>query len=281
MVRAVYALNAGMALLATLLCLLHALPDRDRVGLLGAGVVYGVLLEQLVILQFEAYTYPVEEYLLTVADVPIVIGLGWAVIIYSGLHLGERLGLSPTRLPLFVGLFALHIDLAMDAVAIRVPFWEWTPPGAWFGVSLGNFLGWFLVATLFSAAWLGLRDRLGPLARGPTAIVLAVAGLIVGLQGWDAVATTVPRKAVVLVVLLVLSTLVVARGDFDPRPPDRIPAVVPFLYHGFFLALLVGFEMYRERPLMLVVSLAMLGVGVALHAAPAVVRRRASDSRTG
>lgn len=266
----VFVANAVLALTATALCAVHAWPDRERLALLGTGVVYGVLLEQLVILNFAAYHYPVDSYLITVADVPVVIGLGWAVILYSGLHLGERLGIASWRRPLFVGLFALHIDLAMDAVAIRVGFWTWTPPGVWFGVPLGNFTGWFLVATLFPAAWLGLRERLGPLARGPAAIVVSVAGLVAGLEGWDAVATTVPRKALVLGGAVLVAAVVV-RSEFSPRRPDRLPTVVPFLYHGFFLALLVGFGMYRAQPLMAVVSLAMLGVGVAVHTLPELV----------
>ncbi|MFB6218925.1 MAG: carotenoid biosynthesis protein [Halobacteriaceae archaeon] len=265
MVRAVFVTNLVLSLLGVGLCLAHAVPDRERVALLGTGVVYGVILEQLVILHFDAYRYPVEEYILTVADVPVVIGLGWAAILYSGLHAGRRLGVPARALPPFVGLFALHIDLAIDAVAIRVPFWTWASPGAWFGVPLGNFMGWFLVGTLFPAAWLGLR-RLGPLARGPVAVVAAVAGIVAGLELWSALTPTVAHKAAVLGAVAAVAAAVVLRERAGrPRAPDRLPAAIPLLYHGYYLSLVLALGMYREQPLLLAVSVAMLAVGVALH----------------
>ena len=158
MVAPVFVANLAMSLSALAACAHHAYPDRDRLAFLGTGVVYGVILEQLVIVAFERYTYNAEDFLLTVVDVPLVIGFGWAAIIYAGVETGRRFDLSPRAVPAFSALFALHIDLAMDAVAIRVAFWEWTPPGVWLGVPLGNFVGWFLVASLFPAAWLALSS---------------------------------------------------------------------------------------------------------------------------
>lgn len=266
MVTAVFAANAVMALVGLALCGWHAWGDRDRLAFLGTGIVYGVLLEQLVILQFEAYHYSAEDFLLTLWDVPLVIGFGWAAIIYSGFHVAETLGVSRRVRPLFVALFALHIDVAIDAVAIRVPFWTWTPPGVWFGVPLGNFLGWFLVASLFTAGWLVLESRVEyPTLRGLGAIVLAVAGLIVVLQGWTTFATTVPRKVAIFGPMVAVSLVVVVREGVDPVPVDPRLAAVPFLYHGFYLVLLLGLGMYAAQPLLLVVSLAMLAVGVAVH----------------
>jgi len=267
MVEAVFAANLLMALAALAACAHHAAPDRDRLAFLGAGVVYGVVLEQLVIVAFDAYRYNAGDFLLTVFDVPVVIGFGWAAIIYAGFGVGRAFDLSTRSIPPFVALFALHIDLAIDAVAIRVPFWTWTPPGVWFGVPLGNFTGWFLVALLFPAAWLALADRIGsrPL-RAAAVIVAAVAGLIVLLELWEAVATTVPRKVAVLGAAVLLSLAAVLRDGGTLSPIDPRIATVPALYHGFYAALLVAFEMYESQPLMPVVTLAMIGVSMALHA---------------
>ncbi|MFB6088079.1 MAG: carotenoid biosynthesis protein [Haloarculaceae archaeon] len=266
MTEAIFVANAVMALLGVAVCVRHAYPDRDRLAFLGAGVVYGVLLEQLVIIRFDRYAYNVHDFLLVVADVPVVIGLGWTAIIYSGYHVGRRFDVDRRVLPLFVGLFALHIDLAIDAVAIRIPFWTWLGGGAWFGVPLGNFLGWFLVASLFTLSWDRLRPRLGgPLAAGAS-VPAAVAGLVVCLELWDAVATTMPRRVAILGSILLAAAALVAYTGLTFRPVDAELLAVPALYHGFYLAALLGLGIYRERPLLLVVSLAMIGLSGLLHA---------------
>ncbi|WP_435125641.1 carotenoid biosynthesis protein [Halobaculum sp. D14] len=267
MVRPLFALNLLMSLTALAAAFVDAYPSRDRLAFLALAVPYGVALEQLVILRFARYRYPVDDFLLTVADVPLVIGFGWAAILYAGYRTAERLDVSPARRPFFVGLFALHVDVAIDAVAIRAGFWSWTPPGVWFGVPLGNFLGWFLVAALFTAAWVGLRDRIRrPAVRASVSAVAALAGLIAGLQLWTWGATTTPRRVAVLGGLLALSGVVVATDDLSFRPIPRLVGSVPVLYHGFYLALLFGLGIFRTEPVLVAVSLAMLGVTAALHA---------------
>ncbi|MFB6296866.1 MAG: carotenoid biosynthesis protein [Halobacteriales archaeon] len=262
----VFVANAVMSLAALGACAWHAAPDRDRLAFLAAGVVYGVILEQLVIVAFDAYHYNAADFLLTLGDVPLVIGFGWAAIIYAGFEIARAFDLSTRARPPFVALFALHIDLAIDAVAIRVPFWTWTPPGVWFGVPLGNFTGWFLVALLFPAAWLALCDRLSSrLLLAPAVLVSAVLALVVLLEGWTTFVETTPLKVVVLGTALLVSLAVVLRGGPAPGPIDPRITAVPALYHGFYLALLVGFRMYESQPAILLVSLAMVGLSLLLH----------------
>ncbi len=256
-----------MAVLALVLCFWHAWGRRDALVFLGTGVVYGVLLEWLVVLRFERYHYNASDFLLTIADVPLVIGFGWAAIIYSGVEVARQFTLSRRVVPLFVALFALHIDLAIDTVAIRIPFWTWTPPGVWFGVPLGNFVGWFLVATLFPASWLWLSKRVSNrVIRGSAAIVMAVLGLVVLLEAWTVLATTLSRKVIILSGTIAISLWFVSRDATLPSKPldDRVVAV-PVLYHGFYLAVLLGFGMYRETPAILGISLTMLALTAGLH----------------
>lgn len=279
MVEPVFLANAVLGVLGLAVACWHAWGDGERLTLLGTATVYGVVLEQLVILRFERYVYTLSDFLLTLGDVPLVIGFGWGAIIYSGFTLGGTFGLSDRARPAFVGLYALHIDLAIDAVAIRVPFWSWLPPGVWFGVPLGNFLGWFLVASLFTAAWLSVRGRLSSrVLRGLATMVLALVGLVVGLETWDAVATTLPRRVVVLGGLLVAAAAVVAREGLDRASPDPGIAAVPLLYHGFYLGYLLALGMYRETPALLAVSGAMIAVSLALHRDLVAAPRRLTRS---
>jgi uncharacterized membrane protein len=269
MSQPVFVANLLMSTAVLAVAFADAYPRREHLAFLAAAVPYGVVLEQLVIWQFHRYDYPVDAYLLTVADVPLVIGFGWAALIYAGYRTARRFDLSAGRLPLFVGLFALHVDVAIDAVAIRAGFWTWTPPGVWFGVPLGNFLGWFLVASLFAAGWSLLRERVAnPLLRGAATVVLAVAALIVALQLWSWVATTLVRRVFVLGSLLGGSVLLV--GLDRPRfasVPWTITAI-PLAFHGFYLVLLVGLGFALDRPLLLLVSGLMLGLTGLLHWTP-------------
>lgn len=58
---------------------------------------------------------------------------------------------SPLRLAIFI-LMAAHAttawDLAADQVAVSFGFWIWPNGGAFFGIPLSNYLGWFITATV-------------------------------------------------------------------------------------------------------------------------------------
>lgn len=271
MTEPVFIANLLLGLLGLAVCLWHAWGTVERLALLVTATVYGIVLEQLVILRFERYVYTLSDFILTLGDVPVVIGFGWGAIIYSGIAIGEMFGLSRRVRPLFVGLYALHIDLAIDAIAIRIPFWQWLPPGAWFGVPLGNFTGWFLVATLFQAGWLFLDNRLSPgglsvVALSGGTLIISVLGLIVGLEVWDAVARTLVLKILILGSVLTLSFVIVVRDGVMFDPLDFRIAAVPLLYHGFYLGYYLALGMYRQTPALLGISVAMIAVTILLHA---------------
>ncbi|WP_137285499.1 carotenoid biosynthesis protein [Halorussus salinisoli] len=253
--------------LTSFLCGLHAWGDRDRLVFYGSAIVYGLLLEKLVILYFQNYTYPAAK-MLDFAGIPIAIGFGWSAVIYGGYTTARAFGLGRRYLPVFAGLYAVHLDLAMDAIAIRVPFWEWTPPGAWFGVPLGNFLGWYLVALFFTFTyqWVSARTDV-PLAIGMGTIAGAVALLIPTLEVWTRVTDgVVLRKAIILSGVLLVSMVYVWTAEFQPAPVPRLVTASIFLFHGFPFAVLLVLGIYASQPLVAVVSLAMVTIGVYLHA---------------
>lgn len=106
------------------------------------------------------YTYPAQSSLL---GVPIAIITYWAVFIYTGYWLVTSflLWLSRTKpdhkhnslLPLGLlvladGLAVVAIDLFMDPISVRAGSWTWLHGGPYFGVPVGNFVGWFMVTVL-------------------------------------------------------------------------------------------------------------------------------------
>lgn len=271
----VYPAFTAAMLAAAGLCLWDALGDRADAALFGAALVYGLALEKATIVAFEAYTYPASDYLVAPFDVPVAIGLGWAAVIYAGVATARGLGVPRVAFPGFVALYALHVDLAMDAVAIRVPYWVWTPPGPWFGVPYGNFFGWFCVALLLPAWFLGLERRVPrPELRAVAALVLSVATLLPLLEAWTRFTDGAP--ALKLAVLIGVGAL--AAGVLVARPPALdgqvpIPALGSTLvFHLFFLALVLVQGYYRAQPALLGLSLSMLGVGVAVHSLPRVAK---------
>lgn len=98
-----------------------------------------------------------------IAKVPVVVPLYWAVFIYIGYSIVNSLLLWTSKskpnfksnklisiLPLviFDGLIVTIIDLFMDPIMVSKGRWTWIDKGLYFGVPIGNFLGWFLVTVI-------------------------------------------------------------------------------------------------------------------------------------
>ena len=140
-------------IVAFLLIFLRAVYQKDRqtVFELFVGFAFGLLLEIVNIYFSHAYYYS-DQFLLRIFDVPIIIGMGWAVIIYSVMLLTDQYKLSWTIKPVFDAFTALVLDLSMDTVAIRLHFWNWKIPfdQEWYGVPFENLFGWIAVVFTFS-----------------------------------------------------------------------------------------------------------------------------------
>jgi Carotenoid biosynthesis protein len=126
---------------------------------------FGMLLEQGTQIVFETYEYS-PDFALAVDRSPVVIGLTWALIIAGAMRITDALGVRRRYAPVVDSLLAISLDLAFDAVAIRMGLWTWRDIGTdqgWFGVPAGNFYAWLFVTWSFSllARWLreGSRER--------------------------------------------------------------------------------------------------------------------------
>ncbi|MBL8055610.1 MAG: carotenoid biosynthesis protein, partial [Anaerolineales bacterium] len=192
-------------------------------------------------------------------------------IIYSVRLVSDGSGLPGWARPILDGLLALNIDLAMDAVAIRLGMWDWGMglERQYFGVPWANFWAWFWVVSSFSAG-LRLADRW----RHPAAPWLAPgAAVVIGLVGVLAtnalIVFVVPRAlyetTVALTLAAALGLVAWQRPRFD-RAPAEPPAVwVPLVSHLYFLAagLLAG--VFQAAPVLLAVSALMFAAALGLH----------------
>lgn len=97
---------------------------------------------------------------MSIGLVPVIVVCFWGVFIYTGYTMTNSLliwlgnikpNIQNKKLLLLLlllildGWFVVAIDLFMDPLQVFVGRWGWVNGGAYFGVPLGNFVGWFLV----------------------------------------------------------------------------------------------------------------------------------------
>lgn len=124
---------------------------------------FGVLVEWL----GEITGFPFGSYVYTapgphLLGVPLMVPLGWWAFSMIALAIPSRhkAWLSPLALVTW--------DLGLDPLMVQQGFWEFVPPGIYFGIPLSNFLGWY------GAGWLlmYLLLRLEPALRRDTSLML-------------------------------------------------------------------------------------------------------------
>ncbi|HEY8491434.1 MAG TPA: carotenoid biosynthesis protein [Dehalococcoidia bacterium] len=271
-----YVESAGLLLF--LLAALHAARQgrRPLLEILSAAA-YGVLLEEADILLFQSYAYS-DRFLLTIDRVPVVIGLVWAVILSTSMRMTDVLGLSGRAAPLADALWAVMLDLAFDAVAIRLGLWSWRIPldAGYFGVPAGNFYAWIFVAASFSLCTRWLRARTaGRLARAwwqLAAPLPAYAGLALSLLPYLALRRwAFPGEAngyQIVAAVAALFAVVVARAllrrDRAPRRPELAAPVLRLPIHAYFLAALFSLRLHRTEPVLLAVAAGVAALELAL-----------------
>ncbi len=251
-------------------CLRHAWrTGPEDVLRLAAGVLFGLLLEIATIWQLKAYSYG--TFLLMISDVPLAIGIGWGVIIYSAMLFSNATNLPESIRPVLDGLMALNIDLAMDAIAIRLGMWDWGQGlhFQYFGVPYANFWAWFWVVVSFST---GLR-WLTSLTQGFWRWLAPFGAVLIGLAGVLTanafIVYIVPRQYYELTIgfPLGISVLLVLLHwpKFTGRPPAPPAFWVPFGFHAYFLTAGLLSGTILDPPILLAVSIFMFSISLYLH----------------
>jgi uncharacterized membrane protein len=118
---------------------------------LSSGVIFG-----------GHYVYQQSAFMLF--NVPYIVPIYWAVFIYTSYCItnsflfwskknkpnskAKNIFLLVPLLVVFDGLFTVIIDLIMDPIQVHLGTWTWLDKGSYFGIPIGNFIGWFIVAIL-------------------------------------------------------------------------------------------------------------------------------------
>ena len=146
-----------------------ALGARRALGELLTLAAYGWALERVSMSVFASHRYGA-GWRVAPLGVPVAVAMVWAAVIASALALAARRGLHcghrqagwlhcghrqagwlrpAAARSLGAALFAVTLDLAIEPVAIRRGLWQWTPPGPWLGVPVGNFVGWLVIVASY------------------------------------------------------------------------------------------------------------------------------------
>ena len=261
-----------------------------------SAAAFGLLLEEGDQLIFQTYYYS-PDWILAVDRAPVVMGITWALLIAGAMRITDALGVRRWTAPFVDAVLVLVLDLAFDAVAIRMGMWTWVgvgPEHGWFGVPAGNFYSWLFVTLGFSLVSRWLRDvavrrpNLEWLQLGvpvpafailitsiiPFAVILRRTGAEPGGGLW--------LFALTLAVFVAIS-LIGVFGERRQAPDGRKAAIVDlrlafftrFSMHGFFLLALVVMGLASQLPMLLVASVTLFAADVWLFR---LVEQRRSEA---
>lgn len=246
-----------------------------------SAAAFGILLEEGDQLVFETYHYS-PDWILTIDRAPVVIGLTWALIIAGAMRLTDALGVRRRYAPFVDAVLAISLDLAFDAIAIRMGLWTWRgigPTDGWFGVPAGNFYSWLIVILAFSSLTRWLRDaaaRRRALEWLQLAVPLPAFGLLLaGIVPFAILHPILdPRPGGGMAIFLVVLAAFAAVSGWAIWGPDRIRSGGERLailelglalgtrvaIHGFFITALVLIGAAWNVPVLLGAALILLAV---------------------
>jgi Carotenoid biosynthesis protein len=261
-----------------------------------SAATFGILLEEGDQLLFETYHYS-PDWVLMIDRAPVVIGLTWALIIAGAMRLTDALGVRRRYAPFVDAVLAITLDLAFDAIAIRMGLWTWRsvgPEQGWFGVPAGNFYAWLFVTLGFSLVtrWIREVSRDRParewwqLAAPIPAYGILLAGLLPFIWLKPLTDDTPGGGLGLFALTLVAFCAVSAWGVFGPDRgvPDgqqnamldlRLAMATRVAIHLFFLGGLLVMGLATELPVLLLVAVLLLAADLPLAI---LVRRRVAGS---
>ncbi len=244
-----------------------------------SAAVFGILLEEGDQLMFGSYHYSA-DWLAVIDRAPIAIGLTWALILAGAMRITDALGVRRRYAPFVDAVLVISLDLAFDAIAIRMGLWTWrgiAPDQAWFGVPAGNFYAWLFVALGFSLVSRWLRDAVSRRAAGDwlqllvpaLAYVILIAGLVPFIILQPLLEPGHGEGLGIFAVTLAIFAAIAGYGVWGPNriAPDgagtaivdlRLAFASRLAIHAVFITALFVMGLQASVPILLVVALVLV-----------------------
>jgi uncharacterized membrane protein len=250
---------------------------RQRLIELLSAVPFGLLLEQGDIKIFGSYAYN-QGFFIKLGSVPVAIALAWAMIITSSMFMSDRLRIPARMAPFADAVFAILLDLSLDAIAIRQGLWHWNIPlnAGFFGVPAGNYYGWLFVAFGFSAWARWLRGRVVdgsvsgwlqlfvPIPAYLTLLVALVPFILLQQLFFGGRTGGFPPFLFALAIFVLLTGRSIALGQGRLVSPLAMPLFPRLLMHGYFITAGVALGIFQQSPVLLAMSLGMVVIELSL-----------------
>lgn len=272
------------------LCCMHAWKrGAGSMAYLLGGLGFGLLLEYVNVATSAGYVYGKFMLMLGVPpnDIPVCIGMGWAVIMYTARLVTDALHVPLWAAAAIDSLLAINIDLSMDVVAYRLHMWHWdwenragvefSLTGGWFGIPYGNFYGWLLVVFYYSSfARLLERTKLAKhtawrILTPLLSILLSQISLYISLfplSDWLKLlgVTSAQRFIAVLAIFVLLAVAGLRKRKI--QAVMKLPLVtwlVPAWFHVYFISWFFAAGFYQENGWMTFWSIANFIAGGIIH----------------
>lgn len=289
-----FPLFEGLMYLLFVLCLVHAVQKgTSHVAYLTGGLLFGLLLEYVNVVTNMGYVYGKFTIMFGTApkDIPLCIGVGWGIIMYSSRLFSDSLKMGLWASVALDTLLAISIDLSMDTVAYRLHMWHWNWVGTgkdpltadWFGIPYGNFFGWICVVFFYSSINRVLEKRfLKSSGASPVkqsliplmSVLISQVFLYVTLVYIDGFlkeqfgVTSRHRFIFSLIALSITLTYGLMNRKPSPYRPPYITWLVPLFCHIYFFTFLISSGFYQENIWLLLVPIGLAGISLFVHSVP-------------
>jgi putative membrane protein len=91
-----------------------------------------------------------------IANVPLMIGVNWFILLYCSLLLAEKVAKPLWVRAILAGFFMVLMDILIEPVAIRYDYWEWET----LHVPLQNYIAWFIVSFVMALGFGSLKLKI-------------------------------------------------------------------------------------------------------------------------
>lgn len=137
-----------LGFLLAICCALFSYKRRE--GALFAFLLFDAWVFEWVVLTLLGEVSYSQSFLLRVFNIPVFVICGWAVMIYSFMHVFSQYKNTFGKAVLIATLM-VTIDFFLDPIAVRLGLWTWVHPQGFFGIPYNNFFGWFSYSFLMVA----------------------------------------------------------------------------------------------------------------------------------
>jgi uncharacterized membrane protein len=225
------------------------------------AICFGLAAEIYFVHFFSGYSYG--NFLLEIPVgsnevIPLWVGLGWGVIIWTAMRSGDRFNLPWYLQPALDALLALSIDITLDPIAQELGWWHWTRAGGFFGIPYDNFIGWLLIVGSYSFSTRAFYKILKNKNLSPILAIIPSLLMVMGSQFVLEKIYPVIGEPLTFFILLSILFALVLPSIIKNKISEKVAWFskwIPITYHGLMIFLLMSTNIFVDEPALIIVML--------------------------